>query len=472
MWYFTISEPHKEPKLVRLRPGRFTIGRSPSNDINLEEESASRQHAEVLIDPVTSNVSIVDLNSTNGTYVNRQRIIQGPFHLAVNDDIRIGKVSMLLVHYPEETAGVKDKALGTHPLTPELMHESIDQHPVLLYEVSSKLNTVLDIRTALREVCELVKRMMGVDKCEILIGKQIHEMDTSKFSSPLAKQAVKNRSAEVTPTQMFVPIISGEELLGLIIIFRSRGKIQPFDRYDLQLAIAISHQAALTIERMELIQKVHHDEEVHRLLLRFVSPPETEFMLNDYLESGELPALCEQKITVLFADIANSTALAEHLDPSQFAQILNNFYKNATEIAFKHAGIVKYLGDGVLAIFTEQANHWPSEERAILAGLELVGKINHTGSLDPRQRIVVGVAINTGNAMAGYVGTQERAEYVVLGDTVNIAYRMQDYARPYKIIVGPATVAAISDKYQFQRVGAVTLRGREQSVQAYEVLPN
>src|SRR5687768_1959036 len=120
MWYLTISEPHKEPRLVRLRPGKFTIGRSPSNDINIEETSASRQHAEVLIDSVTSNISIVDLNSTNGTYVNRQRI-QGAFQLAVNDDIRIGKVSMLLVHYPDEPAVVKDKALGTHPLTPELM---------------------------------------------------------------------------------------------------------------------------------------------------------------------------------------------------------------------------------------------------------------------------------------------------------------------------------------------------------------
>jgi len=80
------------------------------------------------------------------------------------------------------------------------------------------------------------------------------------------------------------------------------------------------------------------------------------------------------------------------------------------------------------------------------------------------------VAINTGQAMVGYVGTKERAEFNVMGDTVNIAYRMQDYARPYKIIVGPATVAAISEKYHFRRVGAVSLRGREQTIQAYEVL--
>lgn len=470
MWYFTISEPHKKPRLIQLKPGKFIIGRSQNNDINIEEESVSRQHAEVIIDPATDSISIVDLNSTNGTYVNRQRI-QGAFQLAVNDDVHIGKTSMILVHFPQEKAAVKDNALGTHPLTSEVVHESVDQNSALLCEISSKLNTVLDIKTALYEVSELIKRMMGVDKCEILIGKQIVEVRTSEFSSPLAKQALKNRCAEVTPAQMFVPIICSEELLGLIIIFRSNIKTQPFDRHDLQLAIAISHQAALTIQRMYLTRKLNHDEQVHRLLLRFVSPLEAEFMLNDYLESGELPPLCEQKITVLFADIANSTALAEHLGSKQFAEILNNFYKKATEIAFKHTGIVKYLGDGVLAIFTEQANRWPSEERATLAGLELIRTVNYTGSLNPQQRIVVGVGINTGNVMAGYVGTHERAEFVALGDAVNVAYRMQDYARPYKVIVGPATVAAISDKYQFQRVGAITLRGREHSIQAYEVLP-
>ena len=73
--------------------------------------------------------------------------------------------------------------------------------------------------------------------------------------------------------------------------------------------------------------------------------------------------------------------------------------------------------------------------------------------------------------MIGYVGTAERAELTVLGDPVNVAYRIQEYARPYKIVVGPATVAAIVDKFNTQRIGAVTLRGREKPIQVYEVLP-
>lgn len=469
MWYFTVMAPDQEPKRVELKPGKLTIGRSTDNDIPITDPSASRRHAELIFDPATLRVSVVDLNSTNGTFVNRQRIQAASAPVAESDVIRIGQVMMYLEN-TNLTAGMNRSAAGTHLFTRELLLESLDENAVLLYEVSAKLNIVLDLPTALREVTELLKRAMGVDSCEILLAKQLREKATVEFTDPTAKRAIETFSAEVTSSAMYVPILSGEELLGLISMRKTRPQTRPFERRDLQLAIAISHQTALTIQRMSLLAKVRREEQAHHLLERFVSPSEAEFLLKDYVKSGELPPLREQRVTVLFSDIANSTAMAEQLGPTHFASILNNFYQSATDIAFRHGGIIKYLGDGILTIFMESADGTIMEEKAILAGRELLSHINHTGSLDPMRRIVIGVAINTGLAMAGYVGTRERVEFVVLGDTVNVAHRMQDYARPYKIIVGPATVAAISQKYKFRRVGAVTLKGREHSIQAYEVL--
>lgn len=470
MWYLSVTAPDKEPERVELKPGKLTIGRSSTNDIALADSSASRQHAQVLFNESTSVITIVDLNSTNGTYVNRQRIQGSSGPLTESDVIRIGQVMMHVVQVDERKANAGPGVTGTHLFTRELLLESVDENPVLLYEVSTRLNIVMDIKTALQEVTELVKRAMGVDTCEILLAKQIKDMTTVEFVDPLAKKAMETYSAEVTPSAMFVPILSGEELLGLIILRKTRPQTRPFERRDLQLAIAISHQTALTIQRMDLLNKVRRQEQAQHLLQRFVSPSEAEYLLKDYLRNGELPGLQEQKVTVLFSDIANSTALAEQLGSTHFANILNNFYQSATDIAFRHGGIIKYLGDGILTIFMHQDSGTPPEEKAVVAGRELLGQINHTGSLDPARRIVIGVAINTGVAVAGYVGTHERVEFVVLGDMVNVAHRMQDYARPYKIIVGPATVAAISQKYKFRRVGAITLKGREHSVQAYEVL--
>jgi class 3 adenylate cyclase len=469
MWQFIIHSPNIEPKLVDLKPGILTLGRAETNDIIVTDISASRQHAEIHYDVATNTVFLVDLNSTNGTYVNHQRVY-GSYTLSPEDLIRIGQFQLHLRNDTGEIAK-RPNATGTHQFSRELLLESLDQHSVLIYEVARQLNTVMNLETAMDTVTSLIKQSMGVDYCQIILNPKLQEMKTADFIDPLAKKAAVNNSAEVTQTSMFVPIVSNDELLGLICMSKNRPDTRFFDRRDLQLAIAISHQAALTVQRMQLLERVRREEQVQRLLLRFVSPAETEYLLKDYFENGELPGLKEQKVTVLFSDVANSTRLAENLGTEHFAKILNGFYRVATQIIFRHNGMVKYLGDGILAIFAEQMGGIPTEEKAVVVGRELIDILNRTGSLDPKQRIIIGVAINTGNAMVGYVGTKERAEFNVMGDTVNVAFRMQEYARPYKIIVGPATVAAISGKYEFKRVGAVNLRGREHSIQAYEVLP-
>lgn len=469
MWQLLIRSPEKEPKLIELQVGKLTLGRAPTNALILEDASASRQHAEIMVDSATNTVTLTDLKSTNGTYLNHQRVL-GAVHLKHDDLVRVGQVVMQLTRTTAETL-VARAASGTHHFTRELVIQSLDEHAVLIYEIARKLNTVLNLDQAVEEVTSLLKRAMGVDLCEVLLAERLKEMETSDFIDPLAKQAIQTCSAEVTHNSMFVPIMNGEELIGLICMLKTRSEARPFGPHDLHLAVAISYQTSLTIQRMNLLEKVQHEEQIKRLLLRFVSPAEAEFLLKDYFENGELPGLKEQKVTVLFSDIANSTGLAEHLGIAQFGNILNSFYREVTRIIFQHNGMVKYLGDGVLAIFVEQAGETPTEEKAVAAGLELIKIVNRTGALDPNQRIVIGVAINTGQAMVGYIGTKERAEFNVLGDTVNVAFRMQEYARPYKIIVGPATVAGIATKYRFRRVGAIRLRGREQSVQTYEVLP-
>jgi len=468
MWQIVVTSPEKEPKLVELRPGKITIGRASSNQLVIDDVSASRNHAEIFLDEATNTVMLTDLDSTNGTYVNRQRV-SGSCQLHPDDLVRIG---MIVLHISHQTGKIRHASTfsGTHRFTRELVLEAVEEHSVLIAEIAQKLNTVLDTASAIQEVTRLMKRSMGVDYCEIMFRRELKFLETSDLTDPLAKQALRNKAAEVAPTTMFVPIMINEQVIGLIAMHKSRPNAIPFDRRDLQLAVAISHQAALTIQRMELLEQVRQEEQIRRLLLRFVSPTEAEFVLKDYLSTGELPALTEQKVTVLFADIADSTRMAESLGTKHFATILNNFYQQASEIVFKYRGMIKYLGDGILGIFVERDGDSASEEKAVRAGRELVLHLNRTGSLDNNRRLIFGVSINTGKAMVGYVGTKERVEFNALGDVVNVAYRMQEYARPFKVIIGPATVAAIANKYTFNRVGAFALRGREGTIQVYEVM--
>ncbi len=468
MWNLIVHIPDSYPKTFEMGNGKTSIGRATTNDIVVEDAAASRHHAEIRVDEAENRISIVDLDSTNGTFINHKRL-SGECPLKANDVIRIGQVIFNLIS-PGDENEIKKGASGTHLFTRELLLESIDQHAVLLYDVARKLNFATSLGMIVDELTVLIKHSMGVQSCEIIMKDMFGKFDGSGGAT-LAVRAIQNRSAEVSPAEMYVPVLSGDDVLALMVLKKERPGTRAFTRNHLQIAIAISHQASLTIQRMNLLEKVRKEEQIRQLFTRFVSPSEVKLLLKNYVDTGELPPLHEEKVTVLFADIAESVGMAEKMGVKKFASVLDQFYNDSADIIFKHNGMLKYLGDGIMAIFVDASGESAPEVRAILSGRELLGRIKTTGHLVLNQRIIMGVSINTGVAMVGYIGTRERAEFNALGDVVNVVFRMQEYARPNRIVVGPATVAAIVDKYPTQRIGAVTLRGRESSVQVYEVLP-
>jgi len=469
MWQLIINSPDHETKLVELKPGKITLGRADTNDIVVDDISASRQHAEIVFDSATNTISLIDLNSTNGTYVNHLRIT-GTCQLIADDEVNIGQFLMQLQRFNGEQT-MRPTAGGTHPLTRELLLEAMYKNSIQIYDTAIKLNSVFKLDIAVEIVNGVLTQSLGLNYCEIILADRLNRMSTRDFMDPLASMAARSGSAEVTADSMFIPINIRDELVGLICMTKAASPARPFNQRDLQLAIALSHQAALVIQRMQLLERASREDQARRLMLGFVSPAETEHLLNDFYEHGELPGLKDIEVTVLIAEIINSTDLAQNLGTEHFSKILSGFYRVASQTIFAQKGMAKYSGDGVLAVFTEHEGEPSGAETAIATGRELINMLNHTGSLDPKQRINIGISINTGNAMVGYVGTRERAEFNVLGDTVTVAYRMRKYFGPYKIIVGPATMAASADKYRFKEAGDVYLYEDGQAIQVYELLP-
>jgi adenylate cyclase len=129
--------------------------------------------------------------------------------------------------------------------------------------------------------------------------------------------------------------------------------------------------------------------------------------------------------------------------------------------------VARYLGDGLLAVFMEVEDKPGHEERAAIVACEIVDFVKRMDPPEPDRANVVGIAINTGKAMVGYVGAQERAEFNVLGNLIKITYRMQEYALPNRIFVGASTAHAIRNKYLLENAGSLSMKGSEQPVQAY-----
>ncbi|NUM44979.1 MAG: FHA domain-containing protein [Anaerolineales bacterium] len=487
-WTITVRSAEGEPREFALKPGSNTIGRSSKNDIVINDVSASRHHAEFIFEPINNFVSLQDLRSTNGTYINRNRLT-GSIRLSANDIVRIGTVLITLNYLGPDPGGVESGALGTRPLTRELLVESFDQHAALMYEVASQLNTVLDVEMALNKLAQLVQQSLGTDKCEIILANQFHKLHEFEFPVSIARAAIEQKTTIAIPnlqqyhdqriresamlrqirSALCVPVLANEKIIALFYMYKTNPETRPFEQQDIKLAVAISHLASLTIQRVMLLERVREEQKTRSLFQRFLSASEVEYLLQDYLRTGQLPGLKVQKVTVLFTDIADSTRLAEELGVEKFGELLSEYYTDITEIVFDHGGLInKYLGDGVMAVFGMTNNEKYPEAQAVRAGLAIRKKIaarSHEG-----KAYHVGIGINTGMTMAGYIGTQEHVELTVIGDSVNIAARLETLARPDKLLIGPATRAGISGEFETVRIGETSIRGRNEPIQVYQVL--
>jgi class 3 adenylate cyclase len=461
MWRLNVNEPERDAYWVELKPGATTLGRGAPNAIALQDPSASRQHAEIVWDTAAGRILINDLNSTNGTYVNRKRVTAG-VELKSGDSIRIGQAILYLA---SESGELRRAISGTHYFTREVVIQSLDEHAVLLDEVAQKLNAVLDLSSMQREIVSELKRILLMEEVRVAL---LGELDS--LQEPRAERALKNRTVEVAATQMFIPIIESDHAHGLICLTR-KANSRPFSHRDMGLTVAISHQAAMTLNRLRLLETSREHERMRELLLRFVSPVEADFLLKDYLSSGKLPELIEQKATILFCDIAGSTSIAERIGAKPFAALLTRYYRDVTDIIFRYGGIVKYMGDGIMAAFvsTSAQTIVPQEIRAVEAGLKILAQIKQTDYTFEGERLTVGIAVNTGTAMVGYIGVGARAEFNVVGDTVNIASRMESFARPNRLLVGPVTMKMIEGKFPVKPIGEIDVRGRSAPVQIFEV---
>jgi hypothetical protein len=288
MWTFTLRIPENEPQSYILKSGRNTIGRKHDNDLIIEDSSASRLHAVAYYDEVQDLVTLTDVGSTNGTFVNRERI-SAKKYLEDEDVIRIGGAT-IDVSYRDPNKVQKDYS-GSHRFTRELLLEALDHHAVLMYEIAYQLNTVLDIDTALTEVSNQMRRAMGADRCEVILADNFGEIEKLGFPSSIADSAIQGHSAVVIPDLMSskigkasksasllriksilcVPVMSGEEVIGLIYMYKIGADSLPFSQRDLQLAVAISHQAALTIQRTRLLSRIQDEQRGRELLKRLLS---------------------------------------------------------------------------------------------------------------------------------------------------------------------------------------------------------
>lgn len=179
-------------------------------------------------------------------------------------------------------------------------------------------------------------------------------------------------------------------------------------------------------------------------------------------------------ITVLFADVAGFTSLVERHSPEAVIPILHELFTLLTEIVFRHRGTVdKFIGDCVMALWNApdlEADHAALAVRCAQDMLRWVELANEVWQRRTGVAIHLAIGIHTGDATVGNFGSRTRMEYTAMGDTVNVAARLEHLARPQQILVGAATMRAAPEAGAYVALGSTRLAGREQPVEIFEVI--
>jgi adenylate cyclase len=521
------------PQSFTFASGEVVIGRSPDCQIVLRDFGISRNHARVLVGE-SGEARIMDLKSKNGTQVNGVQVVEAPlkdgdritlgkFELTFGKALEskvvldegkplseeagtiirsVGELSRLLTGSgPSKTAPDARKAPDVQEI------EKSNRILKVLTQVAETLIAVRPVEEVLHQVMDIVFEHMPADRGFLML-------EDEAVADKLVPMVVKHRSsggsegritvsktitdrvmhdrvsiltsdAMVDPrfgagdsirfhgirSAMCAPLWNKDEVIGIIHV-DSPMLTNCFTVNDLDLLTALANYAAVAVERARLNQKIVAEEKKRERLGRFLSPQVANRILAASDHGAELGAPEVREVTILFADISGFTSMSETMSPSSVALLLNDYLSRMTDVIFKYEGTLdKYIGDAIMAVFgapLDMPDHAPRAIKAALEMQERLAEWNADRKEGPAFRIRIG--INSGNAMAGEIGSINKKEYTVLGDTVNTASRLESsVAKPGSVVIGANTHAMVEGLFECRALGSFSLKGKSLEVPCFEV---
>ncbi|MBW7864037.1 MAG: FHA domain-containing protein [Candidatus Hydrogenedentes bacterium] len=532
-----IEQPGLPPMTVPLTGDEVTFGRSEENQVVLVADEVSRHHARIY--RREGAWVLRDNKSLNGTYINRQRVLEKV--LKNLDEIHFGSKCRLIFRDDAPAAaktgpspGVEsslmrtisdiraemDKVessmtlIGRKGTAPNVSQTSPNADEMLRigrayrrlsalnranqvmasnfdlnHRLSAMLDTVLEALEADRGFVLL--RQNGSAALQVMVAREMgRELEASSPSMGIAGRAAMDGEAVLMADQstdrefgvrdsiilggivsaMCVPLRIEDRILGSIYV-DSRKRTHKFTEEDLELFSSLASQSAMAIDNARLHAQVIESEKRRQNLSRFLPNALVDKIINESqtLELGGV----KTPVTTMFCDIRGSSNLAENLEPHALVELLNEHFTAMTEIVFKYQGTLdKYIGDEIMAVFGAPIQSGDEPFRAVCAAIEMHQRnreLNLLRGQENRPLVQMGIGIDAGEVIAGYIGSPKRMDFTVVGDRVNTAKRFCDMAGPEKIVAGQGVWDAVQGRATGMPMGTVALKGKEQLVHAFEI---
>ncbi|MFC2123548.1 adenylate/guanylate cyclase domain-containing protein [Bacteroidota bacterium] len=254
---------------------------------------------------------------------------------------------------------------------------------------------------------------------------------------------------------------------------------KPWDHNELTTAIENARQMSSLQQHnktlfRDLHDKVQEQEQTLKMFIKYVPEPVVHRALESTEESifeGE-----QRNIAVLFCDIRGFTPMSEYMKPREVVSFLNCYYSLMTGPIIKHNGSVsQYVGDEIFATFGAPIAYPDNELNAVFCALDMMGKLrelNDKYESKISEEVKMGIGINSGEVVAGNVGSEEKINYSVTGDTVNTGKRIEMITRehPNKVLISEKVFNATKDFVEVIPWGPVKMKGKKEKINIYEVL--
>jgi adenylate cyclase len=517
---------HGEDRLVPLSGGKVRLGRGADNEVVLSDASVSRYHAEIRRE--SDGWVLHDMKSTNGVEVNGVPVERAV--LEAGDRLRIGAFELAAEAVePTSVRPVSEpdfpdlgNATIIRPLADfaaaygkEGKEEAGSEAAWtlrmfgFLTRLARELLVADSVDQVLARVLDLAFEAFSVDRGFILLsgedGELVCELSRVKdrityrpseevpVSRTMLQAVMRERVALITfdaqsdqrlsggesirlhqiRSAMCAPLWSGDRIIGVVQV-DSPVQVGAFGERDLDVLTTLANYAAVAIERIRYARQAEFERQVRSRLERYHSPAVIEEVLRRDIGEDGMRRLQVAETTVLFADLVGFTSFAESSAPEHVADLLDAFLNLSVEAIFRAGGTLdKFIGDCVMAFFgapVAQADHAVRATRAAVEIQEGLDAWNADLAARGLRGFAARVALNSGPVVVGDIGSARRVDYTVLGNTVNVAARLEAYvARPGDVVLGPETHRLLAGAIPTEPLGEFTLKGLQQKITAYRV---
>jgi adenylate cyclase len=236
---------------------------------------------------------------------------------------------------------------------------------------------------------------------------------------------------------MYAPLLWRGVALGAVCVNNSQGSVV-FSEEDLRLLLTVSHYGAMALANQMLQEELRRESAIKANLLRQFSPSVAE----QFLSRGSLQLSGERsEVTILYSDIRGFTQLSRGMEPIEVVELLNDYFNRLIPVIFAHGGTVdKYIGDAILAVFGSPKPDPQQHEKAVRAALDMqeaMQSLNAVRAAQGKVTCEIGIGIDSGEVLHGFIGVLDRMEYTVIGDAVNCAARYCDEAQAGEVLISP-----------------------------------